>query len=246
MGNIQAGRLRALGVTTGARVALLPDIPALGEFVSGYEASSWNGIWRPRTRRPVLSTSSTRNAGLADPNFKGRLAGLGLALMPMTTAEFGKLIADDIEKWGKVIRVATLSRTNQTKSASIFHNAPLREFDAADVRFGSLAAAVRSSCDVCFAPESGHGTAVTRCPLRARSCLQAPPPARRIIQLCARTQQTDHVARKRKIGCKIATASPSVHSPSANSESITSSCHRSRAATRDVFRASCDRLDPAD
>ena len=108
MGNIQAGRLRALGVTTGARVALLPDIPALGEFVSGYEASSWNGICAPKnTPADIIDKfNKETNAGLADPNFKDRLVGLGLALMPMTTAEFGKLIVDDIEKWGRVIRVA--------------------------------------------------------------------------------------------------------------------------------------------
>ena len=76
--------------------------------LSGYEASSWNGICAPKNTPAGIidKLNKETNAGLADPNFKGRLVGLGLALMPMTTAEFGKLIVDDIEKWGKVIRVA--------------------------------------------------------------------------------------------------------------------------------------------
>ena len=108
MGNIQAGRLRALGVTTGARVALLPDIPAFGNLYRAMRQVVGMASARPRTRRPILSTSSIRKLtpGSPIPISRTALSASGLALMPMTTAEFGKLIVDDIEKWGRVIRVA--------------------------------------------------------------------------------------------------------------------------------------------
>ena len=103
---IRTGRLRALAVTTTTRSDVLPDIPTLGEFVPGYEASRWFGVGAPKNTPSQIidKLNEAINAGLADPKIKARLAELGGVPMPMSPAEFGKLIADDSEKWGKVIR----------------------------------------------------------------------------------------------------------------------------------------------
>jgi tripartite-type tricarboxylate transporter receptor subunit TctC len=105
---IRAGKLRALGVTTATRSEALPDIPAVGEFVPGYEASGWFGIGAPKNTPPEIVERLNRavNSGLADPRLQAHLAELGSEPMPMTPTEFGKLITDETEKWGKVIRAA--------------------------------------------------------------------------------------------------------------------------------------------
>jgi len=105
---VRTGKLRALAVTTAARSPALTDIPAVGDFVPGYEASSWHGFGVPRNTPAeiVKKLNKETNAGLADPKIKARLADLGGVAMVMTPADFEKLIADETEKWGKVIRAA--------------------------------------------------------------------------------------------------------------------------------------------
>ena len=105
---IRVGKLRALAVTTATRSAALPDIPTVGEFVPGYEARLWHGVGAPKntSNEIVDKLNKEINAGLADPNMKARLADLGAVPMPMTPAEFGKFMADETEKWAKVIRAA--------------------------------------------------------------------------------------------------------------------------------------------
>ena len=108
MAHIKAGTLRALGVTAGKRAQALPDVPTIGETVPGYEAVIWYGIVAPKGTPPeVVDTLNTAvNAVLADPQLKARLAALGGEPMPMTPAQFGKLIADETEKWAKVVTFA--------------------------------------------------------------------------------------------------------------------------------------------
>jgi tripartite-type tricarboxylate transporter receptor subunit TctC len=103
---IRAGKLRALAVTTATRSEALPDIPTVAEFVPGYEASAWYGVGAPKsTPAEIINKLNNEiNAALADPKMKARLADLGGLPMPMTPADFGKLIAEETEKWGKVIR----------------------------------------------------------------------------------------------------------------------------------------------
>ena len=105
---IKAGRLRALGVTTATRVAALPDVPSIGDFVPGYEASGWQGIGAPRDTpvEIVDKLNSAVNAMLADARFQARLAELAITVFPSSRAEFRRLIADETERWGKVIRAA--------------------------------------------------------------------------------------------------------------------------------------------
>ena len=88
----------------------LPDLPTVGEFVPGYETSAWYGVGAPkRTSAEIIDKINREiNAGLADPKMKVRFADLGGVPMPMTPAEFGKLIADETDKWAKVIRMANL------------------------------------------------------------------------------------------------------------------------------------------
>ena len=110
MEHIKAGRLRALAVTTATRSAALPDIPTVGEFVAGYEAIPFNGIGAPKSTPADIidKLNKETNAGLADPKLKARLADSGGVPMPMTPADFGKVIADETEKWAKVIRAANI------------------------------------------------------------------------------------------------------------------------------------------
>jgi tripartite-type tricarboxylate transporter receptor subunit TctC len=103
---IRAGKLRALAVTSATRSDLLPDVPTVGEFVPGYEASQWYGVGAPKgTPADVIARlNSEINAALADPKLQARLAEQGSVPTPMTPAEFAKLIADETEKWGKLVR----------------------------------------------------------------------------------------------------------------------------------------------
>src|SRR5579883_652365 len=105
---IRAGKLRALAVTTATPVEALPDVPMLNKFLPGYEASDWYGICAPKgTPAEIITRLNTEiNAGLADPSLKERFAQLGGTSLAGTPAEFGKLIADETEKWGKVVRAA--------------------------------------------------------------------------------------------------------------------------------------------
>jgi tripartite-type tricarboxylate transporter receptor subunit TctC len=107
---IKDGRLRALGVTTVTRSDALPEVPAIGEFVPGYEGVGWGGLCSPKgTPTEVVDKLNAEiGAGVADPNMKARLNDLGVAPMRMTPAEFGKFIADETEKWAKVIRFANI------------------------------------------------------------------------------------------------------------------------------------------
>jgi tripartite-type tricarboxylate transporter receptor subunit TctC len=106
--HIKAGRLRALAVTTATRLDVLPDIPTASEFVPGFEVSDWTGIGAPKTTpAEIVDRLATEiNAALGDAKMKARLADLGSLLMPMSRADFGKLIADETERWAKVVKVA--------------------------------------------------------------------------------------------------------------------------------------------
>ncbi len=107
---IEAGKLRALAITTAMRSNALPDIPTVGEYVTGYEASSFFGFGAPKNTPAeiIKKVNAEINAGLADPKIKAKLAELdGMALIG-SPADFGKLIADETEKWGKVIRAANI------------------------------------------------------------------------------------------------------------------------------------------
>ena len=107
---IRAGRLRAVAVTTATRSAALPDLPTVGEFVPGYEWSSWYGIGAPKgTPADIVDTLNRAvNAGLADPKLKARFADLGAAVLAGTPADFGKLLAEETEKCAKVVRAANI------------------------------------------------------------------------------------------------------------------------------------------
>lgn len=110
---IKSGKLRALAVTTTARAEALPDVPALAEFVPGYEASGWTGIFAPRnTPAHVVTTlNETINAGLSDPAVRTRFADLGAMTMPGSHDQFEKFIAVETEKWAKVIRAGNIKAT---------------------------------------------------------------------------------------------------------------------------------------
>jgi tripartite-type tricarboxylate transporter receptor subunit TctC len=108
--HIRSGKLRALAVTTAARSHALPDIPTLAEVLPGFEASAWQGIGAPRgTPNEIIDKlNETVNAGLAEPGIRAQLAALGATVLALSPAGFGKLIADETEKWGKVIRAANI------------------------------------------------------------------------------------------------------------------------------------------
>ncbi len=107
---IRAGKLRALAVTGATRSEVLPDVPTVGEFLPGYEASSWQGIGAPKHTpiEIVLKLNREINAGLADGRLKARLADLGSLTLVGSPTEFGNLIADETDKWRKVIRAANI------------------------------------------------------------------------------------------------------------------------------------------
>jgi tripartite-type tricarboxylate transporter receptor subunit TctC len=107
---VKDGRLRAIAVTSTARLAALPDVPAVAEFVPGYEAYVWDGIGAPRGTPAAIIDRLNKaiNVSLADSTMKARLADLGAEPMPMTPAEFGAFIASEAEKWGRVVRAAQI------------------------------------------------------------------------------------------------------------------------------------------
>jgi tripartite-type tricarboxylate transporter receptor subunit TctC len=108
--HIRAGKLRALAVTTATRWEALPDIPPVSDFVPGYESSAWFGVGAPRnTPAEIIGKLNKEiNAGLADPKIKARLADLGGTPLAGSPADFGKLIAEETEKWGKVVGAANI------------------------------------------------------------------------------------------------------------------------------------------
>ena len=108
--HIRAGKLRALAVTTATRADVLPEIPIMGDFVPGYEASAWLGFGAPKDTPGAIIGMLNRevNAGLADPAIKTRIADLGGTVLAISPAEFGKLIADETEKWAKVVKFANI------------------------------------------------------------------------------------------------------------------------------------------
>lgn len=107
---IRTGKVRPLGVTTALRSTAFPDIPAIGESVPGYEASLRNGLGAPRgTPAPIIERLNAEvNAGLNDPALKAKFADLGSETVPLTPAEWGRIIVEETEKWGKVIRGANI------------------------------------------------------------------------------------------------------------------------------------------
>jgi tripartite-type tricarboxylate transporter receptor subunit TctC len=108
---IRAGKLRPLAVTAAARLEVLPEVPTVSDFLPGFQASLWLGICAPKGTLPEVVDKLSRetNAGLVDPKLKARFAELGLTTLPGSPADFRKLIADETEKWAKVIRVANIS-----------------------------------------------------------------------------------------------------------------------------------------
>jgi tripartite-type tricarboxylate transporter receptor subunit TctC len=107
---IKKGQLRALAVTTTARSQVLPDLPTVNEFIPGFEADTWYGVCAPNNTPAEIVDKLNKeiSAGLADPKMKARLAELGGSVFVGSPAEFGKLIAEETEKWGKVIRAANI------------------------------------------------------------------------------------------------------------------------------------------
>jgi tripartite-type tricarboxylate transporter receptor subunit TctC len=108
--HIKDGRLRPLAVTTGPRSDLLPDVPTVSDFVPGYEASSWYGLGAPKnTPAEIIKRLNIEvNAVLAEPAMKARLASFGSAVLAGSSMDFGKLIADETDKWGKVVKFARI------------------------------------------------------------------------------------------------------------------------------------------
>jgi len=107
---IKSGQLRGLAVTAATRSEALPEVPTVGEFVPGYEASGWAGVVAPRNTSSeiVEKLNRTINAGLADPKMKARFADLGATTLVGSSVDFAKLIAEETEKWGKVIRAGSI------------------------------------------------------------------------------------------------------------------------------------------
>src|SRR5580658_9476177 len=110
IGYVRDGRLRALAVTTAARTEALPDVPTVAEFVPGYDSSSFYGIGAPKNTPAdiVDKLNNEINAGLADATLKARLAALGSVAFPGSPGDFGKLVADETDKWAKVIKFANI------------------------------------------------------------------------------------------------------------------------------------------
>jgi len=106
--HVKAGKLRALAVGTATRSAVLPDVPTVADFVPGYEASFWTGVGAPKgTPAEIIDTLNKEiNAALADPRMRARFAKLSVTALPGSAADFGKFVADETERWGKVIRTA--------------------------------------------------------------------------------------------------------------------------------------------
>lgn len=111
LGYIQSGKLRALGVSTPRRLDVLPDVPAIAEFVPGYQANGWLGLGAPKdTPAEIVDTlNKAVNDGLADPKFRTKLNALGAVIDPMTKGDFAKFIADETQKWAKVVAFAHIA-----------------------------------------------------------------------------------------------------------------------------------------
>jgi tripartite-type tricarboxylate transporter receptor subunit TctC len=107
---VRAGKLRALAVTSATRLQMLPDLPCVAEFVPGYEATSWYGIGATRNTpvEIIHKLNAEINAALADPKITARLADMGGTVLPGPSEDFARVIAEDTEKWGKVIRAANI------------------------------------------------------------------------------------------------------------------------------------------
>ena len=103
---IKTGKLHALGVTTATRDETLPEIPAIGEFVPGYEASGWFGIGAPKNTPASIVDKLNKevNAGLADPKLRAKIGELGGTVLGGSAADFGRLVAEETHKWGKVVK----------------------------------------------------------------------------------------------------------------------------------------------
>jgi tripartite-type tricarboxylate transporter receptor subunit TctC len=111
MGFVRSEKIRALAVTSEARAAVLPDVPTVGEFVPGFEASNWFGLVAPKNTAPDIIDKLNKliNEGLADPQVRDRLMGLGGTVVANSAADFGKRIAADADKWANIIRTAKIS-----------------------------------------------------------------------------------------------------------------------------------------
>jgi len=107
---VRTGRLKGLAVTTASRAEVLPELPIIGEFVAGYEASQWYGVGAPKNTPAEIVDKLNKeiNAALADPKMKARFAEIGGEVLPGSPADFGKFIAEETEKWEKVVRFAGL------------------------------------------------------------------------------------------------------------------------------------------
>src|ERR1700681_704397 len=110
IGHIRAGEVRAIAVTTAARSAALPDVPTVADTVPGYESSGWGGVGTPATTPAdiIATLNGAIGAGLADAKVQASLADLGASPTPMTAAAFGKFLADETEKWAKVVKFANI------------------------------------------------------------------------------------------------------------------------------------------
>jgi tripartite-type tricarboxylate transporter receptor subunit TctC len=110
IGHVRAGKLRPLAVTSASRLLLFPDIPAMAEFLPGYEASGWQGIGAPRNTPPEITSALNRqiNAALDEPRIRTQLSQLGCSALAGSSSDFAKLIAAETEKWSKVIKVAQI------------------------------------------------------------------------------------------------------------------------------------------
>jgi len=108
LADIRAGKLRALAVTTTTRVEALPEVPAMSEFVSGYEASGWLGLGAPKSTpdATIKTLNQQVSAAVADPAVRARFVGLGIVPVAMTPGEFGTFMAGEVEKWAKVVKFA--------------------------------------------------------------------------------------------------------------------------------------------
>ena len=108
--HVRSGKLRALAVTAATRSPALPDVPTVSEFVPGFEAGDWLGIGAPKNTPPAIVDKLNNEivAALADPKITARFADLGGTALALTPAEFGRLLADETEKWAKVIRAANI------------------------------------------------------------------------------------------------------------------------------------------
>jgi tripartite-type tricarboxylate transporter receptor subunit TctC len=108
---IRSGKMRALAVTTATRADALPNIPPVGDFLPGYELNSWGGVGAPRNTPNAIIEKLNKeiNAGLANARVKARIADMGLDVLGGSASDFGKLIADETEKWGKIIRAVGIT-----------------------------------------------------------------------------------------------------------------------------------------